>query len=529
MTIRNILRGSSAFRTAALATALLLPTAIFAADVTLRSADGTVNIDGEFIDFVDNTYVIRTELGDLRISAARVRCDGDACPDVEVSDADVVFAGSDTVGLGIMPLLLEGYAGFRNAENTVTATGTPNEILAEMVGDGGFGDEMGSFLVTSTGSSDAFRALLDQSANIGMASRRIRPAEARELRDSGAGNMVDPAQEHILAVDSLVVIVHPENPVQEISTEQLAGIYSGEISNWSDLGGEDLPIKVVGRQEASGTRGVFESRVFGDDPAPLPADAVIADDNNIAAAMVNEDPGAIGFVGFAFQRGAKPITLINECGIRMTPDAFSARTEEYALQRRLYLYNRGDDLPEDASGFLDFALSSDADGVIAKSGFIDLGVARRAQPLDGPRARALLDPTVDAYEGGIMRDMLAAMVDYDRLSTTFRFRTGSSTLDQRGILDLDRLVTYLESQSEGTEVVFVGFTDSVGEFDSNLALSRNRADSVLNQVAQLAGDRLTGISMRSDGYGEIVPSACNVVEDGRRINRRVEVWVKSPA
>ena len=427
----------------------------------------------------------------------------------------------------MMPLLISGYASHLNAEASVVSTSTEGQILANFIGDGGFGDEIGSYLVTSTSSGDAFKTLLDGSAQVGMSSRRIRPAEARSLRDNGAGNMVSPQQEHVVAVDSLVVITHPSNPIQELPMEQLRAVYAGEITNWSQLGGEDAPITMVTRQDGSGTRAVFEGRIFGDDEPTLVSSALIAEGNNEMASMVNDDPNAIGFVGYAFQRGAKALTLINECGIRMTPDAFSAKTEEYALQRRLYLYNRSDALDASAQDFIDYSISQDADGVIAKAGFIDLGIARRGQSLDGARAVSLLDPNADAYEGGVMREMLSEMVDYDRLSTTFRFSTGSSRLDERGRLDMARLADFLEAQPEGTKVKVVGFTDGVGAFDSNRTLSEVRAAEVLAQLQTFAGDRVTGLAFESTGFGEIAPSACNGNENGRAINRRVEVWVET--
>lgn len=504
----------------------VVPMSVLADEVTLKSADGTVNLVGEFIEFADDNYVIRTGLGDLRIAASRVRCEGDACPVFETASADVQIAGSDTVGLGMMPLLISGYASYLDAEASVVATEKEGEILANLIGDGGFGDEMGSYLVTSTSSGDAFKTLLDGTAQIGMASRRIKPAEARELRDIGAGNMVSADQEHIIAVDSLVVITHPENPVQELHMEQLRDIYAGKITNWSEVGGNDAPIVMISRQDGSGTRSVFESRVFGEDDATLVGSALIANDNSRMAAMVNEDVNALGFVGYAFQRGAKAVSLVNECGISMTPDAFSAKTEEYALQRRLYLYNRADNLDAATAEFIKYAVSDEADGVIAKSGFIDLGIKTREQSLDGARARMLLDPSADAYEGGVMREMLSQMVDYDRMSTTFRFRTGSSKLDERGLVDMARLTDYLETVPEGTKVMFVGFTDSVGAFDSNRDLSIGRAQQVMQELASFGGDRLSGIEFDAAGYGEIAPSACNTAEDGRAINRRVEVWIQ---
>jgi len=504
----------------------MLPMSVLAEEVTLKSADGTVNLVGEFIEFADDNYVIRTGLGDLRIAASRVRCEGAACPTFETAGADVQIAGSDTVGLGMMPLLLSGYASYLDAEASVVATDKEGEILANLVGEGGFGDELGSFLVTSTGSGDAFKTLLDGSAQIGMASRRIKPAEARLLRDNGAGNMVSADQEHIVAVDSLVVITHPDNPVNKLTMAQLADIYAGRITNWSEVGGNDGQIQMVSRNESSGTRSVFEDRVASGGEVSLVASAEVVEGNNEMASAVNGNINAIGYVGYAFQRGAKALTLVNECGISMTPDAFSAKTEEYALQRRLYLYNRADSLDAATAEFISYATSDQADGVIAKSGFIDLGIKSQPQSLDSERARGLLDPNVDAFEGGVMREMLSQMVDYDRLSTTFRFRTGSSNLDERGIVDMARLTDYLDGMPEGTKVTFVGFTDSVGAFASNRELSLGRARQVMQDMSAFGGDRLAGIEFAAAGYGEVAPSACNTSDGGRAINRRVEVWIQ---
>ncbi|MFQ1702914.1 phosphate ABC transporter substrate-binding/OmpA family protein [Loktanella agnita] len=512
----------------ALSVAAFAPATGGAGEVTLKSADGTVNLVGEFVAFSDNNYVIRTGLGDLRISATRVRCEGADCPDIGgTAEADVKISGSDAVGEGVMPLLLSGYAAFLGAEATQTATGTRGQFVTEMVGEEGFGDPMGAYLVSSTSSNDAFRTLLDNTTQIGMSDRRISPGEARALRDAGAGNMIDPSQENIIAVDSLVVIRHPDNPVDTLSMEDLRGIYSGQITNWAELGGNDAPIQVLDWPADSGTRGVFEEQLFGDTPPPLRASAIEVTDNNEMAALVNQNENAIGFVGYAFQRGAKPITLINECGLSMVPDAFSARTEEYALQRFLYLYNRAE-LDDQSRDFVEYAISDAADEVIAKAGFIDLGIDRRAQPLDGDRAKQLLNPNVDDFEGGVMRAMLSDMVEYDRLSTTFRFRTGSQRLDPRGQLNLERLAHYLESEPSGTKILFVGFTDDVGAFESNRELSVDRAAQVMSELQNYAGDRLGDIDMQVTGYGEIAPAACNSTENQRRINRRVEVWIQNP-
>ncbi len=510
----------------ALASGLMFSTAAVADQVTLKSADGTVNLVGDFVDFVDDNYIIRTALGDLRIAASRVRCEGAACPQLETVDADVQIAGSDAIGLGMMPLLMTGFAASMDADAELTNTGE-GQTLATLIGDGGFGDEIGSYLVSATNDSDAFEALMSGSAKVGMSSRRITKDEARALRADGAGNMISPDQERIVAVDSMVIVTHPENDVDQLTIEQLRGVFSGQITNWRQLGGVDRPINVVARYDDTASYDFFMDYLFGEEK-PNFVPAALADDDQEMSNVVYRDRNAIGYVGYAFQRGAKPVTLVNECGIAARPDAFSAKTEEYALNRRMYLYNRSDNLDTASRSFLDFAISEEADAVIGKSGFIDLGITRRAQGLDDDRA-INLQREAAAYDAGfetvVMQEMLAEMGNYDRLSSTFRFRTGSSKLDERGKLDLERLVDYLETVPSGTEVKFVGFTDSVGAFEANRRLSVGRAGSVLEEVRAAAGGRLDHIEMLTAGFGEVAPSACNVSDRGKSINRRVEVWI----
>ncbi len=510
----------------ALASGLLFSTAAVADQVTLKSADGTVNLVGEFVDFKDDNYIIRTALGDLRISASRVRCEGAACPQFDSVVADVAIAGSDAIGLGMMPLLMTGFAASMDADAEITNTGE-GQTLATLISDGGFGDEIGSYLVSATDDNDAFNALLEGYAKVGMSSRRITKDEARALRAAGAGNMVSPSQERIVAVDSMVIVTHPSNPVEQLTIEQLRGVFSGQITNWRQLGGPNRPINVVARDPDSASYDFFMSYLFGDEkPNALPQ--AIAEDDQEMSNVVYLDRNAIGYVGYAFQRGAKPVTLVNECGIAAEPDAFSAKTEEYDLARRMYLYNRSDNLDEASRSFLEFVVSEDADGVIGKSGFIDLGITRRAQDLTDSRAKALAAEAAayDAgFESSVMREMLAEMPKHDRLSTTFRFRTGSSKLDERGMLDLERLVEYLEDVPTGTEVTFVGFTDDVGAFEANRRLSFGRAGSVLDEVRKASNGRLDHIQFQTAGYGEVAPSACNISDRGKSINRRVEVWI----
>ncbi len=126
----------------AIATGMLAATAAFADEVTLKSTDGTINVVGEFIDFADDSYIVRTALGDLRINASRAVCEGAACPTFGNASADVTIVGSDAIGLGMMPLLMTGYAASIDADAELTNPAT-GQALATIIDDGGFGDEVG--------------------------------------------------------------------------------------------------------------------------------------------------------------------------------------------------------------------------------------------------------------------------------------------------------------------------------------------------------------------------------------------------
>jgi len=439
--------------------------------VVLKATDGTTNLVGELIGFDSEYYLLQTELGDLRVASDRVTCEGAACPVFETVEADVVIGGADTLATGLMPLLLAGFATDTGAEARSQSGLSDGRVTTTLTGQDGFGDQMGTVAVQSGSSEDGFNGLQDGSFKVALSSRRITPDEARALSSNGAGNMIDPAQEHIVAIDSLVIVVNQANPVDALSIADLAAIYAGQITNWSQVGGPDLPIQIV-TQTDNGTNAVFREGVFGSNNAIRPSNSFQATDNVAAAVYVDENLGAIAYVGFAFQRGQKPLTLISECGIGTTPDAFSVKTEEYALFRRLYLYTRADAGDQMTEDFVKFSTSPAANNVILQSGFIGLSVEQVAQGSNGLRASRIQGTGNGSFENDVINTMIAEMGTHDRLSSTFRFKTGSTQLDPRGLVDLERLVTYLENQPNGTEVTFVGFADNVGAFEPNMHQGR---------------------------------------------------------
>ena len=273
-----------------------------------------------------------------------------------------------------------------------------------------------------------------------MTSRQLRDEEVSRLITAGSSDLRNSDNETVIAVDSLAVVTHPSNPVNQLSLAQLGAIYLGQIDNWSQVGGPDAPITVLSRDDGSSTRGVFERVVFDGEEPPL-AERVTypGGDNPEMAAWVKDDLFAIGYVGFAYADGLKQLDLTSECGIIYTATPFAVKTEEYPFGRRLYLYNRADNTPEEAKNFLDYVLSPDADDAIAQSNFVNFAVER--VPLSPSRYDGLYEglnvPSVAQLANQLKGDLRL----WDRLSTTVRFRSGSFRLDKKELNDINRLVS----------------------------------------------------------------------------------------
>jgi len=159
-------------------------------------------ITGTVLSFEDGFYTLQTTFGELVVEAEGMTCEGSGCvSDDAVAGFDapsIRIAGSNSIGVGLMPLLMQNYGTNLGADTVLTDTDINGQFYAEYVGESGFGEKLSTHLVTSTNTTNAFEALLDGSIDIGMAARRITPQEARALRDSGAGSMIDPNQERIL-------------------------------------------------------------------------------------------------------------------------------------------------------------------------------------------------------------------------------------------------------------------------------------------------------------------------------------------
>lgn len=494
--------------------------------IELRTPDGKLSIIGELQSLEDGIYTLRTAIGEIQVPVDQMTCVSDNCPTELTTAIDFTIKGSDTVGVELMPLLVRGYAESLGA--VVDVQPVAERLFSHTIlGDQGRGEPLFTLLLEDLGSSTGFRGLLDQSAQIGMSSRRVRGSEVEEFALAGLGDLSSFEQEHSIAVDGLLMVVHPDNPVDALTEQQISDLLAGRITNWAEVGGQDQPVTVYSRNSNSGTYATIAERFLEPYSVELGPQTQILDGNVEISQSVFEDIGGFGYVGFAFQADTKAVGLLSSCGIASEASEFAAKTGEYPLQRTLFLYTTNAELPEPARELVDYAKSSQADGIVRKSGFIDFDVATREQTNTARDVRAALDATESRQEQAALRELYIDTLEWRRLSPTFRFQTGSAELDNASRRDLLRLTTFLAENPNVGEVALVGFTDSAGSFDANRTLGFERANSVLATMQdQLAGSAFDTGAVQLKSYGELNPVACNTDFAGQQLNRRVEVWVR---
>jgi phosphate transport system substrate-binding protein len=405
------------------------------------------------------------------------------------------LAGSGTIGARLVPALVNAYFLQKGATKINETHITHGDRLTITVGTKLPGRGRVVVEISMPGTAEAFDALADGSADIGMASRMVK----QEERDKLPSNLI----EHVVGLDSIAVIVHPSNPAGSISKKQLAEIFSGKASEWV-LGGQQRTINVyaIDKSEAYDT---FKNLVLAD--APLAPRAQHCEDSKALADFVARDTNGIGFVGRPYVHKAKAVAVSEKGARALQPVDFNVSTEDYPLSSRLYLYTRVDSENPDALDFVDFAISDLGQDVVSNAGFVGRGTGIGAPPdacLNAP-------PDYARLTGGAMR-----------MALNFRFQSGSSELDSKAMDDLDSVVGILGGKGVlGPKVMLFGFADSVGELSFNRHLSQVRVDAVKSQL--MARGVAPGVSK---GFGVDCPVASDDTPEGREKNRRVEIWIK---
>ena len=204
-----------------------------------------------------------------------------------------------------------------------------------------------------TGSGSGITAVKEGTCDIGLSSRALKDEEK-------AGGL----KETVLAYDGIAIIVHPDNPVSDLSIEQIAKLYTGEITNWKDVGGKDAQVVLIGREAASGTRDGFESITGTKDKCQYRQELTSTGD---VITTVSQNPNAIGYASLAAIKDSVKALTVNG----VAPTEATVKDGTYLVQRPFVLVTKeGVALSETAQKFFDFATSADAASIISAAGAV---------------------------------------------------------------------------------------------------------------------------------------------------------------
>ncbi len=370
------------------------------------------------------------------------------------------------------------------------------------------------------GSGTAFVGLLDGSAQLGAASRGVKENEIAEARQRGIE-----LREFVIGYDGIAVVVHPANPVSELTVAQLSDLFTGRLRNWREVGGPDLPVHLISRPSYSGTFSFFRDKVLrrGNDKGPedYAPGAEFMEENGAILEKVAREPGAISYVGIGWVTPAvRTLGVAPQAGQpAVRASVATVRTGAYPIYRPLLMYSRGEPHGP-AREMLAFILSSDGQKVVAKNDFVPtdspLALAPETGAQGGGRAAAA---TAGAGATGSTAAASAAPPEVVRV----QFPEGA-TLTEAAKASLAALAVSVRSGAN--HLLVVGHADIRGSRAVNARMALARAKAV---ASYLEAEGVPRSAIEVAGKGADEPVGSNQSGAGRGANRRVDVTVLAAA
>jgi outer membrane protein OmpA-like peptidoglycan-associated protein/serine/threonine protein kinase len=403
----------------------------------------------------------------------------------------------------LMPSLVRGFYSFSNIKYIRQQTNETNSIhiLGEM------NNQPYQFDIKIAHTEQAYEWLQYGQCDIIVTGQKIlKSGISRPMTKTEESDLV-PA-EYLIALDGIVAMVHPENPLKSLSIQEIQDIFSGKIKQWP-FSDASKDIHIYTPTSVSDLYQVFQKRFLEDQTIHATRKF---DDLNTLSRYLHKDPYGIGICSLPFTYDNQPLAIADHEIDPVRPGYFSVSIDSYLMIRKIYLYTILVSATEYALPFVTFVQSDKGQAIVKKCGYVDCTVKAL-----GSRRELWQKPVNKA----VFNKLVKITRQTQKLSMNFYFKSNDYQLTEESTQKLNQLISWLQRKAGILKIYAIGYSDSRGSYRQNCLVALKRAENVAREM-KVSGIYVDEIVTACEEF----PIASNQTETGRLKNRRVEIWVQ---
>ncbi|MFT7147205.1 MAG: hypothetical protein ACJASZ_002087 [Yoonia sp.] len=514
------------------------PAALLAQDVNLRSEDEFISMDGQIVGYDGVMVRIATTVGTVSVPALEVICYGNGCLEIIASNdfdltadafqsvvADVVVADAADNVEATSGSLQVAFAApafgalYTAAANAFAATGAATSSDGQLT------------LQNAAGTEAVMLTVIDDATDADILIDTV------SLNGTATGVFVGVADwvgaeslsQQLIGLQSFSVIVAPNAGINSISLNNLARIYAGEVTNWSQIGGADMNVLPLQLPTSSPLRAEMEALIMAPAGKTTAANVLIMSDEAGISASINQFPGSVSVISTQAANSAMTVSVAGSCGVAVTATPFNIKSGDYPLVRPIVATYTTAPTTSLVTDLFDFAATDDVQNQLMEAGFI----SHRATVQDGTEKNArlsqLLGASLDSAQRAAAAQMFQILFDADRLSPTM---TGGAASGPEGAWNRAMLQSVIAATSDpanaGREIIFVGVGESTAGSQAAIDASIAAAAEMQAALAAAAADVVAAgnFTLSSYGFGNVSVATCIDGQVAGSEYTRVEVWIR---
>lgn len=514
------------------------PVALLAQDVNLRSEDEFISVDGQIVGYNGVMLRVSTTVGTVSVPASEVICYGDGCLEIIASND---FGLTADAFQGIVPDTAVAAA---NDSPAVTSASLQVAFAAPAFG------------ALYAANADAFAAtsaatLADGALTIQGAARDAAVTLTATDDTSGADILIDTVSlngtaagvfagaadwataetlpQQLVGLQSFSVIVAPNAGISSISLNDLARIYAGEVTNWSQVGGADVSVLPLQLPTSSPLRAEMEMLIMAPAGKTVASNVLTMSDEAGISASINQFPGSISVISTPAANSAMTVSVAGSCGVAVQATPFNIISGDYPLVRPIVATYASAPTSPLVTDLFDFAATDDVQNQLTEAGFVSYQATLQNSAEKNARLSQLLGAPLDAAQRTAAAQMFQILFNADRLSPTL---TGGAASGPEGAWNRAMLQSVIAEMRDpanaGREIIFVGVGESTAGSQAAIDASVAAAAEMQAALAAAAAGTVAAgnFTLSSYGFGNVSPTTCIDGQVAGSEYTRVEVWIR---